>query len=67
MLGAPVAEHRIRLLTQIIRLLLTMVPDQRATTFREESPAYLTHLEPADEQPPDPAELHALLQNTPLP
>jgi four helix bundle protein len=66
-LGETVAEHRIRLLTQIIRLLLTMVPDQRGATFREDSPAYRTLLEPSDQQPPDPEELSALLQNAPLP
>ena len=66
-LGAAVAEHRLRLLTQIIRLLLTMVPDQRAATFREESLAYRTDLEPADQQPVDREELPKLLQNPPLP
>jgi len=66
-LGETVVEHRIRLLTQIIRLLLTMVPDQRAATFREASLAYRTSLEPADQQPPDREELKVLLQNPPLP
>ena len=62
-LGEAVAEHRIRLLTQIIRLLLTMIPDQRSVTFREESPAY-----GADpEQPINEEQLKALLQNPPLP
>ena len=66
-LGQPVAEHRIRLLTQIIRLLLTMVPDQRSATFREESPVYHADNEPADKQPLDREELNALIQNPPLP
>ncbi|MCX6891619.1 MAG: four helix bundle protein [Verrucomicrobia bacterium] len=62
-LGEAVAEHRIRLLTQIIRLLLTKIPDQRSVTFREESPAY-----GADpEQPINEEQLKALLQNPPLP
>ncbi len=62
-LGEAVAEHRIRFLTQIIRLLLTMIPDQRSVTFREESPAY-----GADpEQPINEEQLKALLQNPPLP
>jgi hypothetical protein len=30
-----VTEHRIQLLTDVTRLLLTMVPDQRGTTIRE--------------------------------
>jgi four helix bundle protein len=66
-LGEPVAEHRIRLLTQIIRLLLTMVPDQRSATFREESPAYHAGLELADQQPLDRMEPNSLLQSPPLP
>ena len=66
-LREPVAEHRIDLLTQIIRLLLTMVPDQRGATFREEDLAYRTNLEPADQQPPNREELNVLLQNPPLP
>ena len=39
-LGEAVANHRIQLLTEIIRLLLTMVPDQRGTVLREEPPQY---------------------------
>jgi len=66
-LGEKVAEHRIRLLTQIIRLLLTMIPDQRtAPVLREDSPPY--GLERTDfEQPLRGAELVALLENAPLP
>src|SRR5262249_30105126 len=39
-LGEEVTSHRIRLLTQIIRLLLAMVPDQRGTTLHEEAIEY---------------------------
>jgi len=66
-LGQAVAEHRMRLLTQIIRLLLTMIPDQRPATFREDSAAYRTKLDPTDQQSLDRDELNSLLQNTPLP
>jgi four helix bundle protein len=66
-LGQVVAEHRIRLLTQIVRLLLTMIPDQRPVTFREDSAPYRTNLDPADQQPLDREELNSLLQKTPLP
>jgi four helix bundle protein len=67
-LGEKVAEHRIRLSTQIIRLLLTMVPDQRGSVLREGSPPYQTSLTPSDtELPFDPVELAQLLQNIPLP
>jgi len=66
-LGEQVAEHRIRLLTQIIRLLLTMIPDQRiAPVLREDSPPY--GLEQTDFAPPlSGAKLGAILQNAPVP
>jgi len=67
LLGQTVAEHRMRLLTQIIRLLLTMIPDQRPATFHEDSASYRADLEPADQQPLDRDELNILLQNAPLP
>lgn len=35
--------HRMRLLTHIIKLLLTMVPDQRGTYIREEQADYVVH------------------------
>ena len=67
-LGEKVAEHRIRLSTQIIRLLLTMVPDQRGSLLREDSPPCRTSVTPPDtESPFDPIELAQLLQNIPLP
>lgn len=43
-----VVQHRLVLLTQIIKLLLTMVPQQRGTAIREETTPYLIsplHLE----------------------
>ena len=39
-LGETVLTHRIQLLTEIIRLLLAMVPDQRGTVLREEPTPY---------------------------
>jgi four helix bundle protein len=39
-LGDVVVQHRVSLLTQIIRLLLTMIPDQRQITIREEGVVY---------------------------
>ena len=39
-LGQPVVDHRLDLLSQIIRLLLVMIPDQRGRTLREDSPEY---------------------------
>lgn len=41
-LGDQVANHRMIFLTKIIRLLLTMVPQQRGRTLREDSPIYQT-------------------------
>jgi four helix bundle protein len=43
-LGETVITHRLSLHTQIIRLLLTMIPDQRAVYLREDPSEY--HAEP---------------------
>ena len=39
-IGESVTEHRLQLLTEVIRLLLTMVPQQRSYTVREENAEY---------------------------
>ena len=39
-LGPEVTSHRLRLLTDVIQLLLTMVPQQRGSTLRENGPVY---------------------------
>ena len=67
-LGEKVATHRLKLCTQIIRLLLKMVPDQRGSELREVSPPYF----PAPacielDRTPEPGEIADLLQNAPLP
>jgi four helix bundle protein len=41
LLEISVTEHRMDACTQIIRLLLTMIPDQRAVTVREEGEPYI--------------------------
>ena len=41
-LGESIANHRMELLSQIVRLLLTMVPDQRGDVLREPAAAYVT-------------------------
>jgi len=56
-LGDAVVAHRIGLLTEIIRLLLTMIPQQRGSRLREPAPAY----ELTSEQ------LERLLSNAPMP
>jgi four helix bundle protein len=66
-LGESVAEHRIRLSTQIVRLLLTMVPDQRGSILHEDGPPYQTCLTSSDtESAFDSHELARLLQNIPV-
>ena len=40
LLSAEVVAHRLKLLTEIIRLLLTMVPNNRALNLREEAAEY---------------------------
>jgi four helix bundle protein len=47
-LDEAVIEHRLSLQTQIIRLLLKMVPDQRQRAMREESIPYEVELDEAD-------------------
>lgn len=60
-LGQNVAEHRMRLTTQIIRLSLTMVPDQRDVSLKEDSTPY--HCASEFETP----HLADLLNEAPLP
>ena len=69
-LGDSVTEHRLRLLTQMVRLLLAMVPDQRAygSLLKEDSPAYLAEQnEAALATRLQPEALSELLQNIPMP
>jgi len=40
-LGEAAFAHRLAVLTQVVRLLLTMIPQQRGHTLHEESAAYL--------------------------
>ena len=65
-LGETIAQHRLSLLTQIIRLLLTMVPQQRGRILREQRGSYRT-----DADTPEPTvnreTLNALLRDVPLP
>jgi four helix bundle protein len=64
-LGETVAQHRMQLLTEIIRLLLTMVPDQREQRgylIREDREPYLTKMDIGQK-----VELDALLRNVPIP
>jgi len=55
-LGEKVTAHRIGLWTEIIKLLLTIVPEERGYKMQEESPEYVTNS----------TELEELLANVPL-
>jgi four helix bundle protein len=52
LLGERVTNHRLEYLTKVIRLLLTMVPQQRGHTLKEEQPVY--EIDPALEKVPLP-------------
>ena len=58
--GEGVTQHRLSLITQVIRLLLTMIPQQRGRTLREQQAPYETV--PGIRQ----TELDNLLKNVPL-
>lgn len=67
-LGEAVTAHRIDLLGEMIRLLLTMIPEQRSVYLKEESPPYRTSFEAANPPAPQDSDLlPALLNNTPMP
>ena len=67
-LGDTVVQHRLDLLTQIIRLLLTMVPQQRGRAMREEAVSYhVTATYSQSSATADRGLLENLLQDIPLP
>lgn len=69
-LGGDVVDPRLRLFTQIVRLLITMVTQQRSSgsLLQEESPEYRTGLEdPTSVAASPPAQLPDLLKVVPMP
>lgn len=62
-LDKQVTMQSIRLLTQIIRLLITMVPQQRNYNVREEQSHYCTS---EDTKPPNKELIESLLQKVPM-
>ena len=62
-LGEAVFQHRLQLLTRVIQLLLTMIPQQRNRILREHPEIY----QPARDYDETDETLDALLQNVPLP
>ena len=65
-LGETVVSHRLSMLTQIIRLLLTMVPQQRARFLSEGHEIYQV-IHDEDQLPVDESQLNHLLGSVPLP
>jgi four helix bundle protein len=63
-LKQDVTTHRLQFLTEIIRLLLTMVPQQRGRILRDGVTAYATTADDIDEK--SDAVVTALLSNVPL-
>ena len=61
-LGEPVTAHRMEFLGKIIRLTLTMIPDQRNAVLHEEPVAYNT-----SHGSNEPSLLPSLLENIPMP
>jgi four helix bundle protein len=53
-LGEKVADHRMKLHTQIIQLLLTMIPNERGYALREQPPIYQVALAELLNNPPMP-------------
>jgi four helix bundle protein len=66
-LGEEVTAHRLGLLSQVLRLLLTMVPDQRGRILREASAAYEMEQYPMWAETNVNWEDLEWLQNVPLP
>ena len=66
-LGEKVTIHRLQLLTQIIRLLLAMVPQQRGGVLREDGGEYRTNLDDAQLNLSIQDDLDSLLRDVPLP
>ena len=64
-LSDPVTQHRLCLLTQIIRLLIAMVPQQRGYVLREQNIPYQNNAH--SDTPVNRKELDNLLQNIPIP
>ena len=66
-LGQLVVEHRIKLLTSIVRLLMTMIPQQRGKKLREEGAEYQMTTILFDEDLVGDGALTDLLTHIPLP
>lgn len=65
-LGEAIVNHRLQLLSEMIRLLLTMVPEQRGNLIREESASYITNEADHPSTTSTQSNLEHLLINVPL-
>jgi four helix bundle protein len=66
-LGDTVADHRLEVLTEVIRRLLTMVPQQHRRTLREQGAQYLIDRDDAQPGISIGEKLDDLLRHIPLP
>ncbi|MCK6619444.1 MAG: four helix bundle protein [Calditrichaceae bacterium] len=66
-LGEAVVNHRLQLLSEMIRLLLTMVPEQRGNLIREEIAPYITNEADHSSTRSTINNMELLLMNVPLP
>jgi len=64
-LGPGVTEHRLNFLAEIIRLLLTMVPQQRGMVLKEDDVPY--RVDGERQEPADEASFGHMLRDIPLP
>jgi four helix bundle protein len=64
-LGEQITTHRLKLLTQIIRLLLAMIPKQRSKSTRETQTKYF--LDDSEKDAAHPGQTHSLLKEIPIP
>ena len=66
-LGESVMIHRLKLLTEIARLLLTMVPDQTGSFLQDDNTPYCTEMPSRREDAPGTEEdLRQLLETVPF-
>jgi four helix bundle protein len=68
-LGLVVFQHRLKLLSEIVPLLLTMIPQQRARVLKEEleTPRYMLDEDEIIDNTSHSGNLQELLRNVPLP
>ena len=66
-LGEKTLQHRLQCLAEIIRLLLTMIPQQRTQSIREDGARYAAGTTKQPEAPNIGEELEKILKHIPMP